>query len=84
MGPVRNVEIIFKPEVSHMVKRNIWHPTQTLKEKKDGSLVLKMRVSCYIPLISWILGWGENAEIIKPESIRSEVTRIAKEMSESY
>jgi len=84
IGPIQNVEIRFRPEASGQVKRKIWHPKQKIEEKRDGTIILKMQVSSYAPLINWILGWGGDAEVLKPKMIRDEVAMITKNMARLY
>jgi predicted DNA-binding transcriptional regulator YafY len=43
------------------------------KKNKDGSIVLTMEVSGLVEVISWVLGFGRQAEVIAPEHLRQAV-----------
>ena len=67
-----------------MAKRaaeTLWHPSQELEEQADGSLIWRATVSGMREIRIWIMGWGADAEVLEPDSLRedvaSELTRSA-------
>jgi predicted DNA-binding transcriptional regulator YafY len=69
--PVR-VRIRFDPTVGRFVRRRQWHPTQRLR-KVDGQLELTMDVRGTTELASWVLGFGDKAEVIAPAGLRRQI-----------
>lgn len=61
-----------------------WHPSQELKPRKDGSSDLTLEVSIAPDLESWILGWGEHVEVLKPATLRRRIATVAKAMADQY
>jgi len=47
-------------------------------------MIMTLRVMDTIELYSWILGWGEKAEVLKPPEIRHNIIETAKVMMEVY
>jgi predicted DNA-binding transcriptional regulator YafY len=78
-GTPERVAIEFTPPVARYVAERIWHPSQTLDERRDGSLLLELRVSDDWALRRWILGFGAAARVVAPAAlagaIREEIER---------
>jgi predicted DNA-binding transcriptional regulator YafY len=71
-GPRTRVRIFFAQKVGRFVRRRLWHPTQTIRAV-EGGVELTMEVSGTTELTSWVLGFGDQAEVIEPESLRDAV-----------
>jgi predicted DNA-binding transcriptional regulator YafY len=80
-GTPEPIEIAFDPLGSRYVRDRIWHPSQTIEERPDGGLVLKLTVSNDWALRGWIMSFGALAKVIAPAElaaqIRSESERTA-------
>lgn len=79
-GDPEIVQIRFDPWVAGIVQERIWHPTQEIREQGDGSLIVTMEVPINYEIISWILGFGSAAEIIRPASL---VNKVLEELETS-
>lgn len=83
-APVRTqVRVFFDDKVAKYVRRRQWHPTQAI-EKVNGGIVLSLQVTGTLELMSWVLGFGEKAEILEPESLRAEVARVVETAAKRY
>ncbi len=71
-GPRTRVRIFFDEKVARFVRRRRWHPTQVVKRVPAG-IELTMEVSGTVELASWVLGFGDQAEVVEPESLRDQV-----------
>ncbi len=80
----KSVNLRFKPELARIIGESVWHPSQELKKKPDGSLLMKMTVNETPELVSWILGWGDRVEVIGPESLRSTIKKKVEKMAAVY
>ncbi len=76
-GEPQKIKVRFSPEVSHIVRERIWHPTQEIREMSGGELEISLEVPINYEIISWILGFGSAAEVLQPGSLR---TRIRDEL----
>lgn len=72
-GDVR-VEVRFSPTVARYVQESTWHETQKLTVQKDGSLLVRFRLSDTEEIKRWVLSFGEEAEVVEPRSLRQEIT----------
>jgi predicted DNA-binding transcriptional regulator YafY len=59
-------------KVLRYVQRRRSHATQEIK-KVAGGIELTMKVAGTVELTSWVLGFGDKAEVIEPESLRDGV-----------
>jgi proteasome accessory factor B len=75
--PVK-VKIRFSEKVARYVRRRRWHPTQRVRNVAGG-VELTMEVRGTTEIVSWVLGFGQEAEIVEPaelrEAVRGELTR---------
>ena len=69
------VVIKFDPSLERYLKENIWHPSQVFKKDKDGSVVLTMEVGGLVEVMSWVLGFGRQAEVLEPAHLREALGR---------
>lgn len=65
------VAIRFSAPVADYVRARRWHPSQSITESADGSLILHLTVNGVQELVTWILGFGPEAEVMEPESLRN-------------
>jgi predicted DNA-binding transcriptional regulator YafY len=72
-GPPEDVEIAFGAEMAGYIRERVWHESQSLEEKPDGSVVLRMHVHPGFELRSWIKGFLPHARVVKPASLRDRI-----------
>ena len=78
------VEIRFPAWFDAIVNEKIFHHSQSVKREKDGSVLLQMKVPLGKELINWVLGWGESAEVIKPQKLREHVLEVVELLAKKY
>lgn len=83
--PVQRVRLKFAPRVASRVKNLCYHPSQELiAEFEDGSVILEFHVCGLIEMVSWILQWGTQVEVLEPEELREQVLSAATAISRIY
>ena len=81
---VMPVMIRFAQRIAHAVHDRIWHPSQRVENNDDGSVIIAFEAGGVMEIISWILSYGENAEVIEPAELREEVANTIRGMEEMY
>jgi len=75
-----DVIIQFSPRVADYIREKKWHESQALRELKNGSVELKMKLSSLAEVQRWVLSWGGDARVVQPpelaESVRKAATAI--------
>ena len=83
-GPDYNVTVRFQSMVAQNVAEVAWHKTQQTEFNTDGTLDFHVTVSGLGEISWWILGYGDQAEVIKPPELRERVAGHAKRMLQIY
>ncbi len=83
-GPDQEVLIRFCPMVAQNVAEIRWHKTQRTTVLPDGSLDFAVTVSGLKEISWWILGYGDQAEVIRPEPLRQIIGRHAANLHQRY
>ena len=78
------VKVRFDPRVAARVAETVWHPTQSIEHRADGSIVWSATVSGTLEVRLWILEWGADAEVLAPAALRDDVARTFREAAARY
>ena len=60
------------------------HESQEIVEETDSHVIISLHIIPTFELVSMILGWGAEVEVIKPGSLRERVKGIVEEMKNLY
>jgi predicted DNA-binding transcriptional regulator YafY len=82
--PAIPVSIRFSPDWATYVSERNWHESQQLEQTEDGGLVLHMEVGGLQEIRNWVLSFGSGATVLRPDSLRDEVTRELSRALERY
>ncbi|MCA9235436.1 MAG: transcriptional regulator [Planctomycetales bacterium] len=83
-GPDHHVHLRFAPLVAHNVAEVRWHKTQQTAFRPDGSLDFHARVSGLNEIAWWVLGYGDQVEVLKTAKLRRLVAARVKNMHATY
>lgn len=78
------IAIRFSPDSAHAIRSRKIHSSQRIEEKKDGSIILHLKVGGRIELIWWLLQWGEEAELLEPKEMRKSLEAMLHSMAQKY
>lgn len=68
-GSTSKVQLRFHRAIAANVRDKVWHSSQRMKERVDGSLVMTLEVCDDYALRSWILGFGRYVRVLAPASL---------------
>jgi proteasome accessory factor B len=80
----QEVKIWIAPEWAYFVKERSWHPTQTIKLQKDGSVILTMRCGGLDELTAWVLSFGPAAKVLGPQVLIDQVSSQLTAAAQAY
>lgn len=83
-GPDRKVTVRFSPLVARNVAEVSWHKTQRTEFLPDGRLDFHVTVSGIDEIAWWILGYGDQAEVIEPKELRTLIRHRAQRLLAQY
>lgn len=68
---VEEVELLIAPEGAEDALRWRFHPTQTLRQRQDGSVEVRFRAAGMRELAWHLFSWGDRVRIAAPERLRA-------------
>jgi len=83
-GKKYRVKLRFAREIADFVAECSWHPSQKLNRNKDGTLSAEFEVRGLSEIKIWILGFGQNVEVLEPEELRQDMQRTTLGMQKLY
>jgi len=84
LGPDSDVLIRFQPLVARNVAEVQWHKTQQATFNADGTLDFRVTVSGLNEISWWVLGYGDQAEVIEPPALRAMLAERSQRMAAMY
>ena len=81
-GELVTVKVIFSSRVGRYIRERLWHPSQQVRDLADGRVELTMKVADTVEVRRWILGYGVDAEVVEPASLREALRREAAQLAE--
>jgi predicted DNA-binding transcriptional regulator YafY len=83
-GEILNVKLSFSPELANEASQYNFHPTQKLKNEKDGSLTVSFKASGDKEILWHVFKWGSGCKILAPKSLQKEYKKYLKENLDNY
>lgn len=71
---------IVKPELIYLFRNKYWHPTQTFETDAEGALLIRFTAGISPELVSLVLHWAPDIDVVKPASLRQDVITKAKQL----
>ena len=81
---IEEVAIWFSPNKAQFIRERKWHASQTIEEQPDGSLILHLKTGGLVEVRNWVLQFADDAEVLKPDKLRVDITKEIKKLSERY
>jgi len=79
-GQSYNVRLLFLPKVAKDVVGVKWHSTQKVTPNCDGSAIVEFRVDGLNEITWWVVGYGDQVQVLAPQALRKRVLDVAKNM----
>ncbi|MCA9088966.1 MAG: transcriptional regulator [Planctomycetaceae bacterium] len=79
-----DVVIRFQPLVATNVSEVSWHATQLLRWNADGTMDFMVTVDGLQEIVWWVLGYGDQAEVLQPPELRSMLQHHVERMAMTY
>lgn len=78
------VSVRFAPEAATYAAERRWSRDQRCEMHDDGSVTLHIRAHNEAECLSWVLGFGDRAQVLAPDWLRREVRKTASAMARLY
>lgn len=77
-GKPESVELHFDSPAADYVRERVWHESQSLEERPDGSVALRMSVAPGPELQAWIKGFLPHVRVVAPKALKEAIARDLK------
>jgi predicted DNA-binding transcriptional regulator YafY len=77
-GETTTIRIHFNRHRAKWIAERTWHESQEIQSLPDGDLILSLKVADTAEVKGWILGFGQDAEVLEPPSLREEIRAEAE------
>ena len=79
-GQIHTVRLRFSAKVAPNVEEVLWHASQATQRLEDGRLDFTVRVDGLKEIQWWILGYGDQVEVLAPIELRQRIHEAARHM----
>ena len=83
-GTLYDVHVHFAPKVAANVAEVNWHGSQRVEWNDDGSVEFHATVDGLGEITWWILGYGDQAEVVAPPALRRRIADAATAVTAKY
>lgn len=83
-GRLYDIKLKFSPLVAHNVSEVQWHSTQQAEWNDDDSVTLSFRVDGLGEISWWVLGYGDQVQVLAPAALRKKVLERAQGIIENH
>ena len=77
-GPLGDVQLRFAPAVAPVVRDTARQRDQTVRTVPGGGLDLFFKVKTLDEILAWVIGFGDQVEVLEPEHVRTDVRKWAE------
>lgn|GEM_PF-2861071 len=84
VGEAVDIRLAISSSASEYFKQRTWHRSQRVMEMADGSLHVFIKLPVTSELVSWLLGFGAELEVLEPQNLRDKMIDYAQKILNLY
>ena len=78
------VQLWFSKDQARYIKERNWSHTQEIQENQDGSIIFSMYTSGWRDIKKWILSYGPETKVLKPQKMIDEIVKDVQNIIKGY
>src|SRR6202040_3305774 len=78
------IRIVFDAFAASRIEERQWHPSQKIKQLRDGEIELPLTLGNLEEIERWILSWGSHAQVLAPPELKERIAKTAAIVAETY
>lgn len=83
-GIIKTVRLRCWPNLNRLMMETNLHSSQVIEPQTDGSIIMTLKVRDSIHFCKWVLGWGDQAEVLEPPELRRQIKDLARSVVNVY
>ncbi len=84
VGEAVDIRLAISRNASEYFKQRTWHKSQRVMETADGALHVFIKLPITSELVSWLLGFGAELEVLEPQILRDKMADYARKILNIY
>jgi predicted DNA-binding transcriptional regulator YafY len=78
------IRVAFDAFAAPRIEERQWHPSQRIKQLRDGEIELSLTLGNLEEIERWILSWGNHAQVLAPPELKDRIASTARALVEAY
>jgi predicted DNA-binding transcriptional regulator YafY len=76
--------LAFDADVAVYIRERQWHPTQRLRSRRDGGVLLDFTCQESFEVEAWIASWRDHVTVLEPEAVRQNLRALGEALVARY
>jgi predicted DNA-binding transcriptional regulator YafY len=81
---LETVKLRFNSRIVNRIIETTWHPSQKVDVQPDGSIVMTFKIRDVAYFRAFILGFGDDVEVLEPEILREQMKSLVSSLNRIY
>jgi predicted DNA-binding transcriptional regulator YafY len=78
------IRIVFDKFAAPRIQERQWHPSQKIKQLRNGGIELSLALGNLEEVERWILSWGTHAWVLGPAELQKRIVNIVSGLASDY
>jgi len=78
------IRIVFDAFAASRIGERQWHPSQKIKQLRDGEIEFSLTLGNLEEVERWILSWGSHAQVLAPAELKEQITKTVSTLADTY
>jgi predicted DNA-binding transcriptional regulator YafY len=78
------IRISFDAFVAPLVQERHWHPSQKVKQLRNGGIEFSLTLGNLEEIERWILSWGRHAKVLAPPELKERIAKTVSTLADTY
>jgi proteasome accessory factor B len=78
------IRISFDTFAAPRIEERQWHPSQKIKQLRNGGIELSLTLGNLEEIERWILSWGNHAEVLAPAELKMRIAKTVSALADTY
>ena len=81
---IHDVAIEVEPPLAKVVGETVWHPSQKIEEREDGSILLYAKVPHLGDVARWVMASSPYARVLQPLELKQQIHELGAKASKDH
>ena len=78
------IRIAFDAFAAPRIEERHWHPSQKIKQLRNGGIELSLTLGNFEEIERWILSWGSHGQVLAPADLKERIGKTVSALADAY